>query len=702
MRILRNLAHFPIFSDLFTLAVIIFSLTFPLFSEAASMPPENSSTSQAIKEELRWLQAEGMVSITTKHEIPISKAPGIVTVITARQIKQLGFRTLTDVLRIVPGLDISMNNIGAKTIGVRGVLRESNSEVELLIDGHSVNWTWTGGSAVFHYDLVVENAKKIEIIRGPGSAIYGRNAFLAVINVITKDTDDIDGFQWTTSGGSFDTQNYNMLFGREYGDLKISGYFDYFDTEGHSETVEQDVLFPAPFSKSPGRSQNEKEKTDLNLKISYKDLEFKAKYLKTRREAYIGLENALNDDTEQKHSHLFSDLTYKLNMTEDIYMQPRVYYDHFYWHPLFELNPKGMRLGPFVYPDGMKTDATIKIEVLGFENQFNYDVFQGNKLTFGFQYEWIHEHDVNYDTNFHPLNFFPLPSLTDFTDTLPFNRKRLTRQIWSIYLQDEWEITDDINLTFGVRHDQFTRFGGTTNPRIGLTWKFMEDAYLKLLFATAFRPPNFQEMFTKNNPVRIGDSSLDPEKVNTFEFGLGYDFTKNIKANINFFYSRIRDRILLAPNPTGPDQFKNQGGQRTKGIEVEIKADFGKDNYAYANYTFQDAEETRNRNRLPFAPEHKANFGLNMGITKYINANLHTFVSGRRPRENGDTRGDLPSYALVDFTLIGKNFMDNIEIRGSVQNLLDKDYDDPAPINTVPSDFPQQGRSFMVEFRFNF
>ena len=59
----------------------------------------------------------------------------------------------------------------------------------------------------------------------------------------------------------------------------------------------------------------------------------------------------------------------------------------------------------------------------------------------------------------------------------------------------------------------------------------------------------------------------------------------------------------------------------------------------YANYTFQDAEETRDRTRLSFVPEHKANFGLNMGITKYINANLQVFVSGRRSRENGDTRG---------------------------------------------------------------
>lgn len=91
-----------------------------------------------------------------------------------------------------------------------------------------------------------------------------------------------------------------------------------------------------------------------------------------------------------------------------------------------------------------------------------------------------------------------------------------------------------------------------------------------------------------------------------------------------------------------------------------------------------------------------------MGLTKYVNANLHTFFSGPRPREDGDTRRDMPSYALVDLTLIGKNFLNNFEIRSSVFNLFDKSYDDPAPKNTVPTDYPQQGRSFMVELRYEF
>ena len=149
-------------------------------------------------------------------------------------------------------------------------------------------------------------------------------------------------------------------------------------------------------------------------------------------------------------------------------------------------------------------------------------------------------------------------------------------------------------------------------------------------------------------------------------------------------------------------RFQNSGGARVLGMEAEVRADFGNDNYIFANYSYQDAKDTMNRNRLPDVPEHKGNIGVNIGFWKYLNANMHTFISGRRPRKNGDTRSDIASYALVNLTLIGKNFMNNLEIRGSALDLFDKSYEDPSPPNSVPTDYPQQGRSFMVELRYKF
>ncbi len=659
---------------------------------------------------------EEMFAVFTEEQIVVSalkrprtvlKSPAIMSVITAKQIKQMGFRTLQDLLRTVPGFDIASDNLGTIETTGRGIGK--SEKVKLLIDGHSVNDPWAGGGAWNFDDLVVENIKRIEIIRGPGSALHGQNAFLAVVNVITKDIEDIDGFQWTASGGRFDTQNYNMLFAKEYGDLEISGFFDYFDTEGHSRKVEQDVLFPAPFSQSPGKSHNNREKTDLNLKLSYNNLEIKSKYTKKRRRDHIGVGDALNNDSLIKTTYFFTEINYKFSLGEKITIVPKIYYDQYNYDPFLEQRPDGFSVTPFpgftiTYPEGFQGQVRHKQRTIGFENQINYNLFKGNELTLGLQYEWIHQGDVkSSEFTFHPIaaiNPFPLNPPLDFSSTFPFTR-RATRQIWALYLQDEWNITKDIDLTVGVRHDQFTRFGGTTNPRFGFIWRFMEDAHLKLLFATAFRAPDFSELFLLNNPAILGNPNLDPEKINTYEVGLGYNFTNHIRGNINYFFNRIRDRIVLPARP-GADLYINSGGARIKGVEAELKADFGNDNYAFANYTFQDAEETRSRNRLPGVPIHKANFGINMGLSKYINANINTFLSGPRPREDGDTRRDIPSHALVNLTLIGKNFMDNFEIKGSVFNLFDKSYDDPAPKDTVPTDYPQPGRSFMVELRYEF
>ena len=681
------------------IVISILLLNLMLFTQGNSFAQDEKT---GLEDMFAIFTEEQIVVSALKRPRTVSKSPAIMSVITAKQIKQMGFRTLTEVLDTVPGFDISLSETGEREIAVRGILDTNSQKVKVLIDGHSINDVWSGGISWNYDDLVVENIKRIEIIRGPGSALYGQNAFLTVINVITKDTDDIDGFQLTTSGGAFDTQNYNMLFGKEYGDLAVSGFFDFFDTEGHSEKVEQDVLFPAAFSKSPGRSHNRKEKTDLNLKLSYNNLEISGKYTKKRRKDYIGVGYALGDDSIIRSAYMFTELTYKFALGEKLDIIPRVYYDQFNYDPFLEQRPDGFvdRFGR-IYPDGIQGQVRHKQRTVGFENQFNYNLFKGNELTFGFQYEWIHQGDIkSSEFTFNPITFAPLAVPQDFSKDLPFTRKA-TRQILAFYLQDEWNITKDVDLTVGVRHDQFPRFGGTTNPRFGLIWRFIEDAHLKLLFATAFRAPNFQELYLTNKRTRAGDPNLDPEKINTFELGLGYNFTKHIRGNINYFFNRIRDRIILDTTQT-PDKFANSGGARVLGVEAELKADYGNDNYAFANYTFQKAEETRNRNRLPDVPVHKANLGVNVGFWKYANANVNTFISGPRPREDGDTRRDMPSYALVNLTLIGRKFMDNFEIRGSVFNLFNKGYDDPAPVDTVPTDFPQPGRSFNVELRYQY
>ena len=106
--------------------------------------------------------------------------------------------------------------------------------------------------------------------------------------------------------------------------------------------------------------------------------------------------------------------------------------------------------------------------------------------------------------------------------------------------------------------------------------------------------------------------------------------------------------------------------------------------------------------RLHDVATHKGNIGVNMGLNEYLNANANLLVVGARPRTKTDTRGELSGYEVLDLTLIGKNFYENAEIRGSIYNLLDEKYTDPENTNQVKNDFPREGISFILEARYMF
>ena len=177
--------------------------TFPGNNEK-NTPDLSADVKKEISTEAVWFGFDKEVTIATRHETQISKAPSIVTVITDEEIKNLGYRTFIEILRTVPGFEILKTGALGDTIpAVRGFA--SDNKVRVMLNGHLVNNPLRGGAFVNFDDFPVEGIKRIEIIRGPGSAMYGENAFLGVINIITKDAKDIDGVKVSSGYGSFDT-----------------------------------------------------------------------------------------------------------------------------------------------------------------------------------------------------------------------------------------------------------------------------------------------------------------------------------------------------------------------------------------------------------------------------------------------------------------------------------------------------------------
>ncbi len=100
--------------------------------------------------------------------------------------------------------------------------------------------------------------------------------------------------------------------------------------------------------------------------------------------------------------------------------------------------------------------------------------------------------------------------------------------------------------------------------------------------------------------------------------------------------------------------------------------------------------------------KHKGNIGINASITKYINANLHVFIRGDMVRDEADSREDSPGSVLLNLTPTAKELFNNLNIRASLFYLLDKDYNNPSPINTIPTDIPRPGRTFYLGLGYTF
>ncbi len=163
---------------------------------------------------------------------------------------------------------------------------------------------------------------------------------------------------------------------------------------------------------------------------------------------------------------------------------------------------------------------------------------------------------------------------------------------------------------------------------------------------------------------------MKPEKIDTYEVGFEYGFLENYTFRKSYFYNDIDELITLGPKPsaTEPAPYINKGGVKIDGVETELVFDFAEENYGYISYTYQNPRDEETDERLADVPNWRAKIGVNVGLTKYLNASTHVSWTGERPRAEGDSRDDIPATALVDLTLIAKHFYKTLEIRGSVYN----------------------------------
>lgn len=641
-----------------------------------------AETDLEMSEELKALhEAYSYTTTASKVLENIDESIATVTVIPEQQIRNMAARNLLDVLKVVPGLGITQSEYGFREIEVRGVKTSFSEKVMLMLNGHPVEHNLQNtGSAWVYDDLPIDNIKRVEVVRGSGSALYGANAFLAVINIITKEPDELDGVELTARGGSLGSQQYHLAAGKNFDGLKLGADFHYTDTDGIRALITEKIPGSTgqPTS-APGYTKPHEQRYDLGWNGEYKGFKLDGRFINKKTGTFIGFP-AFGPDSQLEYNDYFIRAAYQTSLTERLSIDTKLTYSAFSFNNVWQLQPN-------LFFKAAITDTKLKGE-----SQLTYHLNAANTFILGFSAEQQNQ--------FHPVAEMG-SSPANLQTVAPWGNAT-NRFVWSVYAQDMWDIFDNLRLVAGARFDDYSDFGGTFNPRVGLNWEISKGYAFRFSYGSAFRAPSFGETTLVNNAALLGNPSLSPESVKTFELGFSAHFTDALQGQITLYQSHINRIISLQSVPNGIQQYQNVGKVTARGIELESKYSFAKNTYLSFNYVYQDSKDDQNR-RLANTPQHRANIMANIELTDHINFYADTLLKGSTSRAVGDNRTNTAGYGLINTALT----VADVGIKGweasfSIFNLLNKIYSSPTSIGSLYNDMPQAGRAFFGAIKIRF
>lgn len=653
---------------------------------------------QPILEEEDLAQAYGdksFVSIATGTKQLLSKAPSAATVISAEDIASMGARTLSEALEAVPGLHVSRNFLQSNytpTYGMRGVLTSSSPHVLMMVNGIPRTSVYLGNPDETAVELPVDNIARLEVIRGPGSAVYGADAFAGTINIITKTASDLDGTLLGVRAGSFNSWDSWFQHGSRVGEFDIASYLKIGSTNGQQRQVSPDAV---------GRSGNISighDDVDGHLDIGYGKFRWRAGYtLRDKLGTGAGIAGALDPGGQVRSERLSSDLSWNdANFGRDLSLSLQAAYMQLaneVTTPLVII-PGGVI--PAV-PNGMIGDPDKWERQFRFSASSVYSGFANHQLRFGVGHD-----EMEIYRTAETKNFTQIPTLTQLpmytasgADLFLAPHKR---RVDYLYLQDEWSLARDWTLTGGARYDSYSDFGSTTNPRLALVWEARHDLTAKLMYGTAFRAPSFIEQYAAGNPVALGNSTLTPEKITTLEGVVSWQARHNLQTSLSLFQHEITN-IISQTNTT----YLNTGRQKGSGGELEVTWNASSSLRLSGNYAYQKNIDQSTGQDAGYAPHHhlytRADWRLSAGWQ--LSGQLNHVAD--RQRAFGDNRPPVPDYTSFDLTLRSERSKQGWDFSAVVYNLFDADIREPTkPTATgvIANDFPMPGRTFWLQARY--
>jgi iron complex outermembrane receptor protein len=716
-------------------APIILSLvisTLSIASQGASKSVEKKSPASSMDIYNLSLAELGQVqiSIATGNSTPLDKAPATATVIYAAQIEAIGARTLDDILETVPGMHISLSSLSRldSVQSVRGIHTGFNPQVLLMMNGVPVQDSVNGGRPIL-FRLPVASIERVEVIRGPGSAIYGADAYAGVVNVITKDSASIKATQLVAHAGSFGSRDISFQTSGDWNGVGIAFTTAYQETDGDKNRKVNsdlqsalDAALGTQASLAPGALSTRYQIVDSHLAITSDQLQLNLwNWVSIDAGVGAGGAQALDPDGRDDSRLWMGDLTYHFTKENDNWDNSvRLSYINYDEGAQFTLLPAGAVIpigndgninftepvGASLFTDGLKGSPRGLIQDSQLDFISLYNGFDSHRLRFavGARQQSV---DAFESKNFGPgvLDYQPLPAavdgtLADVSHTPYVFLADSSRSVKYLSLQDEWNISKNFDLTTGIRYDNYSDFGSTTNPRVALVWAASEKLTTKLLLGSAFRAPSFAELYYRNNPVSLGDKHLDPEQIDSEELSFNYRATENLQTTLTLFQYQAKKMIDFVEMAGGSTKVaQNINDQDGSGFEWEINYRPSKQLQFNMSYSQQDAVNVRNDQPIPDAPGKQVKANMIWLLAPEWTFNGQANWVGNRERAVGDTRADVENYALLNLALTRKNLLPELDIQLAVRNAANADAREPSS-DSIPADYPLESRSFWLGFTY--
>lgn len=669
-----------------------------------------ASISFAVSDEdvIRLHEGPQTIGIATGHDLPLNLAPAVATSITAEELDSIGATTLSQALALVPGVNALNRRQGDHFI-FRGIRSDSNFNPDwlLMVDGVPQNDLLFGNQQQFIGDVPIQSIARIEVIRGPGSALYGANAFAGVVNVITKKPKDVTGSEVRLRGGSWHTEEGRYLQRDDILGWSSLLALQLKATDGPRPYMEKDAQtfwdnrLATHVSLAP--AQAETWERDYSLSWDLEKGPWRASFRHRDRAFADGLGGALDPGAW---------FTPTMNSLDWIYNQPRFSQDWdlkwnlgWYGYDSESHNTRVYPPGAFggTFPDGLRDEV-------GYSEQRTYTELSG--LFHGYSGHAVlvgggGSHNRVYDVRDH-RNY----NLTASGTPVPIGQMVETsandafapsgsRTVGFVYGQDEWNFEPDWILTSGVRYDHYSDFGSSTNPRLALVWSTTADLTTKFLAGRAFRAPTLFDLDGRNNVSVIGNPNLKPEVIRSYEVSFDYRPRPQFRTGINFFDHDIANKIH-AVKGTLTTTNQNIGPQYGRGGEWEWTwkiTDSVTFNGWYA-HQYNIVKDTGAD--TGFAPHDSANIRLDWRVVSNWFLNIEEGWVAHRKRPADDVRSQTtPDYLLTNITLRYKPLHSAWSESLSVFNIFNKRAEDPGnPPGKDRVDNLLPGRNIYIEIRY--